>query len=185
MHTEMEKVKELKNELICKIYDCKEDINPEMLGELVDAASDLAEVEEKCWKACYYKSIVEAMKEAKEEDEIAQRMGYNTHRSSTTGRYTSGYTAPMHMMHDPDFDHAMNKINHRMGYVRPYDNYMEAKRSYTETHSQADKQKMDHHAMEHVEDCVETMRDIWSTASPELRTRMKEDMTKLINDMKA
>ena len=31
------------------------------MGQVVDMIKDLAEAEEKCWKACYYKSVVEAM----------------------------------------------------------------------------------------------------------------------------
>lgn len=39
------------------------------LGMVVDMIKDLAEAEEKCWKACYYKSVVEAM-DAKSDESV-------------------------------------------------------------------------------------------------------------------
>lgn len=44
------------------------------MGQVVDMIKDLAEAEEKCWKACYYKSVVEAMETSASGN--ADRMGY-------------------------------------------------------------------------------------------------------------
>lgn len=60
-------------------------------GEVVDMIKDLTEAEEKCWKACYYKCIVESMHEEKEmmrKMPPEQRMGYDS------WRYNSGRFAP-------------------------------------------------------------------------------------------
>lgn len=54
-------------------------------GKLVDAAKDLAELEEKCVKTMYYEKIIEAMEKEKEEGE---RYGYDN------WRYASGRFAP-------------------------------------------------------------------------------------------
>lgn len=69
-------------------------------GMIVDMIKDLAEAEEKCWKACYYKSVVEAM-EASSSGNI-DRMGYmpnepETMRSNTNMGYqgSMGYSGRM------------------------------------------------------------------------------------------
>lgn len=84
------------------------------VGQVADIIKDLAEAEEKCWKACYYKSVVEAMEAS--QGGGADRMGYgqpgNTGSSATMGYDSSmgydyagtmGYTAqrPMRMGYDP------------------------------------------------------------------------------------
>lgn len=188
MHTKMDKVKDIKNELIDWVDAHKDSARAfDAIGEAIEMIEDLAKTEKACWEACYYKSIVEVMEESKEEEKVAMRMGYNPNRSASTGRYTSGYTDPVTMgPYARHMDHMMTEMQNRMGYTadRPYDRYNDAKRSYTESHNAADKQKMDHHAQEHVKECCDTMRDIWHNASPELKARMKQDLTNLINDMK-
>lgn len=59
----------------------KQDINTEEMGKVVDMIKDLAEAEEKCWKACYYKKVIEAMQETPQ-----GRMGYDNWRSAD-GRF--------------------------------------------------------------------------------------------------
>lgn len=56
-------------------------------GEIVDMIKDLAEAEEKCWKACYYETVIKAMEE-KAEDWDDEPMGYNPNRAAS-GRYTT------------------------------------------------------------------------------------------------
>lgn len=68
MHKKMEDLTEIKNKLIHwtkgeldKEGMCSSPQEVEVMGEVVDMIKDLAEAEEKCWKACYYKEIVCAM----------------------------------------------------------------------------------------------------------------------------
>lgn len=85
----------LKEKLMCSF---KEELNKGIqnvsaaeAGQVTDMIKDLAEAEEKCWKACYYKQIVEAMHEEKEMRKkmpMDQRMGYDN------WRYSSGRFAP-------------------------------------------------------------------------------------------
>ena len=42
---------------------------------------------------------------------------------------------------------------------------------------------MDRHANEHVMDTIATIREIYKAADPELRTRIKGDLTKLVGEM--
>lgn len=79
-----------------------QNVDTHEMGEVVDMIKDLSEAEEKCWKACYYKTIVEAMKKSEEAEELALklemsgmgdsegmgRMGYDS------WRYSSGRFAP-------------------------------------------------------------------------------------------
>lgn len=171
-----------------------------VLGEYIDMIKDLAETEKYCQEACYYESVVEAM------DEYGgnPRMGYDRGRNAM-GQYVSDgrTTAPrggrsqfgnrrggyregvdpysrMMMEHDDwDVDEDPEMGHNR----RPFDKYRKAKRHYTETHSESDKQKMKDYANEHVMESIATLREIWDSADPELKKRMKADMTKLVGEM--
>lgn len=69
------------------------------------------------------------------------------------------------------------------GYMVPYDMYQDARRHYTESHSAEDKTRMDGYAMEHMSDTIETVKDIWADADPNLRKKMKADLSALIGEM--
>lgn len=60
----------------------KQELDTDELGKVVDMIKDLAEAEEKCWKACYYKKVIEAM-----ETGSRDRMGYD-HWRSADGRFS-------------------------------------------------------------------------------------------------
>lgn len=97
---------ELKNKLICAAKEALsqgiQNVNTHEMGEVVDMIKDLAEAEEKCWKACYYKMMVEDMhrdnQEMEREGYRGGRMGYDHWRTSSgrfapkgTGHYSAGY----------------------------------------------------------------------------------------------
>lgn len=64
------------------------------LGMVVDMIKDLAEAEEKCWKACYYKSVVEAMEMSAGGN--IERMGYMPEESGMVHSNTNmGYQGSM------------------------------------------------------------------------------------------
>lgn len=142
-----------------------EKINAQEAGEVADMIKDLAEAEEKCWKACYYKSIVGAMEEAELGSDGVH--GYNPRRYSS-GRYApagkghiSGYLpGPTDMKYE---GHEM------MEHSNPYDNYRSARRHYTESGSTHDKTTMDNAIMS-------TISEIWADADPMLRDRLKKEV---------
>lgn len=68
-------------------------------------------------------------------------------------------------------------------YDKAYNKYKSVRRHYTESHSQDDKMKMDRHANEHIDVIIETVKDIWNDADPNLRQQMKDRMTNLLNEM--
>lgn len=84
-------------------------VDTKEMGEVVDMIKDLAEAEEKCWKACYYKAIVTAMHE--EEEEMKRgggRMGYDN------WRYSSGRFAPTGHGHRSGFTPMDDEYEERM-----------------------------------------------------------------------
>lgn len=225
MHETKEKLApicEMKNTLASwaksEIDKGKEHVDTKEMGDVVDMIKDLAETEEKCWKACYYKKVIEAMDEVDPEEwmnddflaMIDERMGYrrgghkfrpSSHpRSSTSGRFVDasghhtghmggryGYYGwdPDGMMHldemTPGHEH-MRYDDHFM-MQHPYEKYKEAKRHYTETHDQKHKDEMDMAANEHMANTISSVREIWRYADPEMRKRLKTDLTSLVAEM--
>lgn len=237
----MEKLTEWSKCELDKGRDC---VDTKEMGEAIDMIKDLAEAEEKCVKAAYYKTIVKAMKE--EEEEMG-RMGYDNWRTSSgrfankgTGVYRPGqsgrrgYPMPAEGDWRPEFgpwgDEMHTKMmgydggssggrggsqsgnrggnsdgtgssgmdGRRMGYTdpdyerimhderhgRPYREWQLSRRHYTETKSEGDKKEMSQHAKEHMSDMVMSVKEMWSDADPELKTKMKADLTALMNEMK-
>lgn len=154
-----------------------------ILGEYVDMIKDLAEAEKECYEACYYESVVAAMDAYGDNP----RMGYNPSwrpmgrdrypemdhegRSSRTDR---GMRMDDSHMDDPDWDDR---------YDRSFNQFRKAKRHYTRTHSEEDKMRMKEHANEHMMSAMSTIREIYDSADPELKKRMKTDLTKLTGEM--
>lgn len=175
-----------------------EKIDTKEAGEIVDMIKDLAMTEKYCWEKKYYEAVVEAMEEGNE-----PAYGYNTSRYSN-GRYAPkgsghmGYRPYMDQepyingyLNDPDFKNKM-----RMGYIdeqyrdngdgrygKAYNEYRMAKKHYTETNSMTDKEEMNMHANEHVNDMITTVRDIWKGADPDLKKKMKNDIQNLMSEM--
>lgn len=216
MHKKMEDLTDIKNKLI---QWTKSEIDKDgapssleeikVMGEVVDMVKDIAEAEEKCWKACYYKEIVCAMDDERG-DMGGERMGYNPRRYASgryapSGRGHMGYvpgipsdhmSGPyMRMMDDrydgytPSGEGNRSQSGSRMGYTddhtaySPYERYKDARRHYTETRTPEDKRRMEQHADEHIHKATESIKDIWRDADPEMKARLKSQMTKLVNEM--
>lgn len=172
-------------------------------GQIVDMLKDMASVKKDCAEACYYKTIIEAMKEDEE-----YRYGYNPNRyadgryaPSGHGNYTSGYT-PYYRMdpHDvmgyyPSGAGNRSQAGNKIGYVptepimqrygRPWEEYQEARRHYHDTKDPSSKQEMDKKTKEHITDSVETIYDMYEEADPEMKKQIKEKLTALVNNMTA
>lgn len=98
MHEAIEKSRklcELKDKLVTAMADQVsmgvQNVNTNEAGQVVDMIKDLAEAEEKCWKACYYRSIVKAMEA---EEEYVEHMSSEERRGYDHWRYSSGRFAP-------------------------------------------------------------------------------------------
>lgn len=180
-----------------------------ILGEYVDMIKDLAEAEKACQEACYYESVVAAMDEYGDNP----RMGYNPNRNAmgqySDGRGRSGYPddsdgrssrsnrgmgrsqsgnrigyTPDWRMTDQDWKRpGEDDMEYDDRYGRPFNQFRQAKRHYTQTHSEQDREKMKEHANEHMMESMTTIREIYDNADPELKKRMKADLTKLAGEM--
>lgn len=228
--------------------DC---VDVDQAGQLVDMIKDLCDAEKNIYKAAYYCSIVEAMKEEEQMEELEAKMGMDNsrmgydHWRTSSGRYANkgtghwtpihggrrGYTpaylppemmdeerkemewmAPYMMGYDnrgggnrsqgsPNSTVGAGRAEYgsgRMGYSDPdmeryinddrhgrsFRNWQLARKHYTETKSDGDRAEMTEHAKEHMVDTCMTLKDIWQDATPELRERMKKDLTALMAEMK-
>ena len=176
-----------------------ENVNTEEMGQVIDMIKDLAVAEEKCIKACYYEAILKEMgHEEKGDRAYMERMGYDGKKKFMPPKYredepmTDMYWLDNMRMGYPKGGRSRDSMGRfKSGYDgdmddrygRPYNEYKEAKRHYTETKSAMDKEEMDRHANEHVMDTIATIREIYKAADPELRTRIKGDLTKLVGEM--
>lgn len=148
-----------------------ESLDTEEAGAVTDMIKDLAEAEEKCWKACYYKKIVEAM------DESNERMGYDRYRYANgefapKGRGTRGYT-PVYMEGE-DFYKDMS--DHMLGYT-PDD-----ARTNRGTNNMAANgtRRMGYH-----QDPVDELAELWQEADHDTKVRMKSALEEMVQQIGA
>lgn len=187
-HTLMEWIK---SEIDCgkEVVAC----NIDSFGKLVDAAKDLAEAEEKCRKAEYYRTVVEAMDNYDEND----RAGYDNWRYAN-GRFAPtghgsrrGFTEPdlssNIRIHDPHFAENM-----RMGYPmddymsdrgRTYDAYQDAKRHYTASKNPEDMKVMNARLGENISDVISQLMEMSEDASPEMQKKLKTDINMVLDNL--
>lgn len=186
----------------------------EELGGAIDMIKDLAEAKKDLWKACYYKTVVESMVKHEEEEKRYNDMmpsGYNHQHYANgkfaptgKGHYVRGYMPsfiPPFMMggyEESDEYDLMDPmgyirpnpdlINDRIPddpYGRPFREWEEARRHYTETKSLKDKTEMNEKALEHMETSLMSLREIWKNADPELKKQMQPGIDALTKEMKS
>lgn len=201
----MQETKE-KLKKICEMKDRISDFTQEAIlgdkadidsaGKLVDMIKDLAKVEKDCWEACYYKTIVEAMTEGDDERAGYDHWRYSSGRYAPTGHgHRSGYSPDRAMADRKMWDDQNDRLGYpnihthvpRMGYSdeheSAYDRYRDSRRHYHSSRSQSDKEEMTHQAKAYLAESVSTMREIWADADPEMKKKMKEDLTMLCKEM--
>lgn len=144
-----------------------EHVDTKEAGEVVDMIKDISECELNCWETEYYRSVVEAMGGNSRAGYIPKKPWHKPYVDQ--GPYVDEYMR----------DH--NRSDPRYG--RAYNEYRESRRYYTETNSPSYRQEMDAHAAEHVGDTLATIREIWKSADPEMKKRIKADFTTLVNEM--
>lgn len=73
----------------------------------------------------------------------------------------------------------------RSKYGQAYDEYKEARRHYTESRNPVDKDKMDHHIMEHVHNTLESLQEMWEASDDAmLKKRVVDEASTVLNQMK-
>lgn len=66
---------------------------------------------------------------------------------------------------------------------RSYDSYRENRRHFTETKSEESKKHMENSMKQYTNDVMENIREMWRDADPTLRKSMKEDLTKMVQQL--
>lgn len=204
------KIEELEKKLVestCAYLDETpwKDVDTCELGQITDMIKDLAE-------ARFREATTKAMEEQGEyDDEKMGYDNYRymrTGRFAPTGRgtYRPGYT-PMVMDEPRDFpgysDNRYNGSsypergtgattggNGRMGYPmdttnvgRSYAEYRDRRRSYTENQTADNRRMMEDSAQRHLDETIETIKEIWADVDQPERIKMKEKVSRLVQDM--
>lgn len=182
------------------------------LGEVVDMIKDCAEAEKLCREALYYETVTEAMEDAGEYDDRMGYNHYHTNsgRFATkgNGHMVRGYNPTVEQMpyvgaYIRDPNGFRDEMRDRMGYMEPdyrrpgydfdetvdrygraYKEFKDAKRHYTKTNSPVDKEEMEHRSNEHMANLITATREMYQSAEPALKQRMKTDLMGLMNEMK-
>lgn len=154
-------------------------------GQIVDMVKNSYEMEKDAYEACYYKKLIEQMDKA---NEMNERMGYDHWRYSSgkfapkgSGHYSAGYMP----MDKPDWmpDDARGYSRGDNRYGKAYSDWDSARRHYTASNSQSDKEMMSRHGMEAVNDTIAAVKDIYHSSEPDQKKRIKAALTSLINEM--
>lgn len=185
-------------------------------GDVADMIKDLSKAEKDCAETFYYMVVSQAMLEGGEPSYGSMGYNHrhtNSGRFASAGRghmvygfhhepfmdqqaYIDGY------LNDPQFKHKMSSSSsiNAMGYTdgrtdayngsskygRSYDDYQNARRYYTASKDPAAREEMNHHAMEHVENALESMQEMWESSDDiMLKKRIMEEVSKIFNGMKA
>lgn len=174
----------------------------DIIKDLSEAKKNLTDAEKNEWESCYYASIVKAMKDADERGDEEDRYGYIPREASRMGKRGMQRDRIKRWVRDPDtfedeiYERAGYIPGHKMSrddrssdnssderYGKPYREYIDSRRHYSESKSQADKDMMEMYANEHLMDVMGSVREIYKTADPDMRKRMKSDLTKLVGEM--
>lgn len=201
----MHRIKHMKETLInwleAEIGKGRECFDVDAAGKVSDIIKDLAESEEKCIKAAYYSTIMDAMEGA---EEHARRYGYDNWRYSSgrfapkgSGHY-EGYT-PFRgnvRVHNPNITSdfkmgyedaypTMPNMDHEMysDKGRYYDEYKMAKKHYTESRRPDDLTEMNKKMSENISNVISQLREMYGDASPEMRKRLKIEISEIMDDL--
>ena len=153
-----ERVKYIKETLLCAIesqLENLEEVDAAELGEVVDMIKDLEEAE-------YYCAVTKAMKEAEEYEEYG-KMHYPV-------MYYGGRSAS----HEKEMGHMMEDPREGRSY-KARRNYMESKETHQDKTAQM--KELEKYAQELTQDMIEMVED----ASPEERQYLSKKVTALAN----
>lgn len=168
------------------IYDCSQTDTDEA-GKIIDMIKDLAAAERYQAQACYYSTVIEAMKEHDDED-WCYRMGYipdeEFDKYSTDGYFRDPYrmkSSEEWSRHMRDGIRTEENLDPKYG--KTFNEYRKAKKYYTENHSLEHKRQMNEDADKHLAESIDTFREIWSDADSDLKARMKKELSTLVSSM--
>lgn len=125
--------------------------------------------------------MIDAWAKDLDDNGMRYRMGFNAGGRSGV-KISDGIRSGGSHMVDPDM-YSEHSSNWDSRYGDAYNKYRTSRKHYTESKSAADKLEMDEHANEHINDTIATMKEIYKSADPDMRKRMKENVQKLVSEM--
>lgn len=202
----------VKTEMCKGVASCQAEELGEVVDMIKDLAEAEKCCYEACYYKSVIKAMEEYEEDDEEGRMGYNSRRYASGRYAPAGHgHLSGYTAPHHMGNWPYMDsmdenmrmgyrntssggsseNQNGSYSDRMGYSSEndprygsaYNQYKMARRHYTSSNSPSDKEEMNRHANDHVADSIATFREIYKTSDPELKKRMKSDLSKLIAEM--
>lgn len=175
MNTVDYNLSEIRCDLSCYLKEHKDSMSLEEAGQVVDMIKDLAAADRYSAQACYYNTVVKAMKN----EPHNYRMGYIPEPDEYYPFQEDPYRD---MKHRPYYSWQSYYDDKQQTYPNVIDSYREARKHYTETHSMDDKRRMDSSANEAIDDSMRTLEEIWNSSDPDLRARMKDNLMKMLNE---
>ena len=144
-------------------------------------------------KAHYYRSVEKAMEEGKSRGRYGYIRGLDRYMDDRDGMEMPEWWEMDHMADTDQFD----PRRYRMGYTpnrkmmddknekfgTAYREWDVSRRHYHDSNKSEDKEEMNRHAREHMANTLESIRTIWSSSDPELKKRMKADLTALVGEL--
>lgn len=150
-------------------------------GQVADIIKDLAE-------ACYYLKVSEAMEHSDMDDRYGytpRKIGHESERSYIKRWMDDPEGFEAEMRSDPYMRSEDRHKMHDDRYGKTYHEYLDSRKHYTETKSQADKDEMEMHANEHLMDMMTSVKEIYRTADPDMRKQVKSSLTKFASELPA
>lgn len=180
MHADLMEIKE---NLLKGLADYMKDLScadAHEAGEVVDILKDIAEIE-------YYEAVTAAMDEAKYDDILGYTPTRTMNPKPMAKMRTRGKNYESSMvgdyMRENYGDMRLDESSEADRYGHAYKEYTQAKRYYTESHSEKDKSEMRTQADHHVADMLASFKDIWRDADPEHKKQMKADLSAFVNQL--
>lgn len=176
-------------------------------GMVTDQLKDLSEaMKNRVEQKIFEEELCEMLKEKDEMEHHPERAGYDNWRYSS-GRFAptghghrSGY--PMNPMHgnvrfytqpeeaDRGYDYDEYQMRRHAGrdiypskYGAGYDAYQMAKRHYHETKDEQHRKEMNERIDETVMDSIDVIREMMKDANPEVKKKLKEQITKFAEEV--
>lgn len=182
MEKDLNDICDMKDSLMRKVRGKMDDLDVERstiqdvqgMDMMINMIHHLAEAEKCCWEACYYKTVVKAMKEGDDRDEDDEdyddwiEHGDTPNRNRTSsGRFRRGNTVGRRYSGNERRDWG-GDMGSEGGTIQHGD--MTGMRMTRDMSSMSPDEQLNHLKMD-----VETM---WRDATPEQRKRIKDSLTK-------
>lgn len=192
----IEELKTIQNSLISalssEINKGLECVNTKEASEVIDMIKDISKTEKNYYESCYYKEVIEAMEKQDKNNEYSNNMTYKSYIDKEP--YINEYLKNPSFMENRRMGYhpSESEINHTQEssdkkqldkYGKSYNEYQIAKNNYMNSRSINDKQEMDKKALEHINDAITCVKNMWREADPELKKHMKTNFSNLLAEM--